>query len=96
MQDADQAMRELFGPLLGKRNTPAEDAAKESQTERPSKAGRQNDGGKGRGHNRRLVARALLHLLRPSTRFGSAPAGSGGYAFRSRSGRESTGENRLC
>eukprot|EP00439_Symbiodinium_sp_Y106_P029439 s6551_g3.t1 len=55
VQDADQAMQELFGPLLGKRNTPAEDAAKESQTERPSKAGRQNDGGKGRGHNRRLV-----------------------------------------
>ena len=51
-QEAEQTLQEMFGPLLGKRNTPTEDAAKTNPSERPNKTGKQNDGGKGRGHNR--------------------------------------------
>ena len=42
-------MEELFGPVLGKRPTPATLPPKEEATERPAKAGKPNAGGKGRG-----------------------------------------------
>ena len=44
-QEAEQTLQEMFGPLLGKRNTPTEDAAKTNPSERPNKTGKQNDGG---------------------------------------------------
>eukprot|EP00439_Symbiodinium_sp_Y106_P068667 s3189_g11.t1 len=46
---ADASMEELFGPVLGKRPTPATLPPKEEATERPAKAGKPNAGGKGRG-----------------------------------------------
>ncbi|CAE7946932.1 unnamed protein product [Symbiodinium sp. KB8] len=49
-QVADQAMKEMFGPLLGKRTNPAADPEKSTAAERPK-------GGKGKGPNRRPPGR---------------------------------------
>ena len=50
---ADLTMTEVFGPLLRKRTGPNSDSSQATQPERPTKAGKQNDGGKGRGHQRK-------------------------------------------
>ncbi|CAE7241161.1 Riok1 [Symbiodinium necroappetens] len=48
---------EMFGPLLGKRATPTAEPDQQSTTERPNKSGKQNEGGKGKGPNKRQPGR---------------------------------------
>ena len=56
-QAADHALKEMFGPLLGKRATPTVEPDQQSTTERPNKSGKQNEGGKGKGPNKRQPGR---------------------------------------
>ncbi|OLP90620.1 Serine/threonine-protein kinase RIO1 [Symbiodinium microadriaticum] len=54
---ADHALTEMFGPLLGKRATPTTEPNQQSTAERPNKSGKQNEGGKGKGPNKRQPGR---------------------------------------
>ncbi|CAE7256942.1 unnamed protein product, partial [Symbiodinium sp. KB8] len=56
-QAADHALKEMFGPLLGKRATPTTEPNQQSTAERPNKSGKQNEGGKGKGPNKRQPGR---------------------------------------
>ena len=56
-QAADHALKEMFGPLLGKRATPTAEPDQQNTTERPNKSGKQNEGGKGKGPNKRQPGR---------------------------------------